>query len=63
VEYFSVGCKTNNCYKFGIIIIDNDMSVMEIKEKKHLSKGIINCGVYIIRKEVFTEERREKPFF
>lgn len=63
MNIFFVGCKTTNGNRFGNVIVDKDMTVKEFKEKKQLSTGIINCGIYIVKKEVFKEERRDKLSF
>tara|TARA_X000000950_G_scaffold286191_1_gene394341 strand:- start:2043 stop:2762 length:720 start_codon:yes stop_codon:yes gene_type:complete len=56
MNIFLVGCRLKNSSRFGKILIDKDMKIVEFGEKKHTTEGIINCGIYIINKKIFDHQ-------
>lgn len=41
--------------RYGSVEIDSDMRIVQFNEKQYCSKGLINGGVYIVNKNVFTK--------
>lgn len=38
--------------RYGSVIVEDNI-IMDFQEKKFITKGYINCGVYVIRKQIF----------
>ena len=63
MNIYMVGCKIKNSSRFGKILIDKNMKIIEFGEKKHSTKGIINCGIYIIKTKIFDYQLKNKFSF
>ena len=44
--------KVNNCHRYGGVIIDEDLRIVNFTEKGVNTDGLINAGVYYIKKSV-----------
>ena len=48
--------------RFGTVKIRNDNRIIEFNEKKFSSRGYINAGVYIMKKDIFNNKINQKSF-
>jgi D-glycero-alpha-D-manno-heptose 1-phosphate guanylyltransferase len=45
--------KLENAKRYGKVIIDNNYRIIDFIEKGELSKGLINGGIYLLKKRIF----------
>lgn len=48
--------------RFGTVKIRNDNRIIEFNEKKFSSRGYINAGVYIMKKDIFNNKINQESF-
>jgi D-glycero-alpha-D-manno-heptose 1-phosphate guanylyltransferase len=48
--------------RYGVVILDKDQVVSSFEEKRHYSSGLINGGVYMLRRESFLQEDLPEKF-
>ena len=60
-------CKIQNSGRFGNVIFDNNFKIKKFVEKKHLSKGYVNVGTYILDNSILKIKKNkfslEKDYF
>ncbi|NUM36576.1 MAG: glucose-6-phosphate isomerase [Candidatus Brocadiae bacterium] len=48
--------------RYGVVTIEKDCRVKGFEEKKWRDKGLINAGIYILSKEIFSDFREKEKF-
>ena len=52
-------CKIQNSCRFGSVIFDNNLKIKKFVEKKHLSRGYVNAGIYMLDNSILKIEKNE----
>ena len=52
----------HNFDRYGSVIIDNDGSILEFCEKEYKKVGLINGGIYLIRRDLFNDFNAKEVF-
>lgn len=51
-----------NFDRYGVVVLDEDQSILSFQEKKYYAKGLINGGVYLLNKNSFLKEAMPEKF-
>lgn len=51
-----------NFDRYGVVVLEEDQSILSFQEKKYYAKGLINGGVYLLNKTSFLKEVMPEKF-
>lgn len=54
--------RLKNFDRYGTVIVNDDDRVIQFEEKKVMEEGLINGGVYLMKKNIFSKTGTEKKF-
>jgi D-glycero-alpha-D-manno-heptose 1-phosphate guanylyltransferase len=52
----------NNPHRYGTVELNDENKIIKFREKRKLDEGLINCGVYLIKKELLDNYKLSKKY-